>query len=248
MDTYLRNYRILILSLENYLPSFVVGTMIETQMRPSATSYMPPSAGEKVVFSYAEMEALVRAFNSRLNPFGFEAHPFLMGWYNDVVSPRLQIPCEDPNQVAFCIISNPDFFENSFLPHVKAWLEQADCLTSAYAGIDWPKEFTPADPLDRSNYLRLSNALREVTEEAGLSVMQNAKYIPDYALRPVTRMPVVHVTSAGHVAGVAHFHSPKEAETGEEVEGETNAVGTGNPHRLVGCCLHPYHGGWFGYR
>ncbi|KAL7057713.1 hypothetical protein AAHC03_017212 [Spirometra sp. Aus1] len=212
-----------------------------------------------VEISSEDVDAIVDAFNSLLKPHGFQVHPFLVGWYNEHCSPRLQLSGCSSDQLALCIISTPDMFERNFLPHVFECLSSAPNLTDAYKQFDWPKQFSPLDPLDRSVYLRITHALHAFPDHLPLgerqhlsSVLNQVKrchWLPDYALRPVTRMPLVHVNSAGHASGVAYFHSPSEAvEVGVTEPSEVAHLGVGTPHRLVGCSMHPYHGGWFGFR
>ncbi|VDN44441.1 unnamed protein product [Dibothriocephalus latus] len=217
-----------------------------------------PTTGTATL-SPSDVDAIVGAFNSLLKPHGFQVHPFLVGWYNEFCSPRLQLSGCPPDQLALCIISTPDMFERNFLPHVFECLSSAPNLTAAYEQFDWPKQFSPLDPLDRSVYLRIRHATRTFSDhlpldehhhfEGVIEQIKRCHWLPDYALRPVTRMPLVYVNAAGHASGVAYFHSPSEAgEVGVRESSEVAALGVSTPHRLVGCSLHPYHGGWFGFR
>ena len=53
---------------------------------------------------------------------GFEAHPFKIGWYNESVGEKFELPysCDT---LAFVIISQPSMFENTFLPFVEESLK-----------------------------------------------------------------------------------------------------------------------------
>ncbi|VDM01759.1 unnamed protein product [Schistocephalus solidus] len=217
----------------------------------------PSSTTEPVTISTGDVDAIVDAFNSLLKHYGFEVHPFLVGWYNELCSPRLQLSGCPPDQLALCIISTPEMFERSFLPHIIECLSCAPNLTASYEQFNWPKHFSSQDHIDRSVYLRITHAVSVFSDrldechhlQGVIEQIKECFWSPDYALQPVTRMPLVHSSAAGHAAGVAYFHSPSEAvEVGVKESSEVTALGVGTPHRLFGCSLHPYHGGWFGFR
>ena len=52
-------------------------------------------------------------------PGGFEVHPFLVGWYNEVVAPKFHLNYPD-STLAFILISQPSMFEQSFLPYLSS--------------------------------------------------------------------------------------------------------------------------------
>ncbi|VDL93182.1 unnamed protein product [Schistocephalus solidus] len=126
--------------------------------RPFAAS--TSSMTDAVTISTGDVDAIVDACNSLLKPYGFEVHPFLVGWYNELCSSRLQLSGCPPDQLALCIISTPEMFERSFLPHIIECLSCAPNLTASYEQFDWPKHFSPQDHLDRSVYLRITHAVR----------------------------------------------------------------------------------------
>uniref|UniRef100_A0A0X3PK79 Cyanocobalamin reductase (cyanide-eliminating) n=1 Tax=Schistocephalus solidus TaxID=70667 RepID=A0A0X3PK79_SCHSO len=131
---------------------------VYTGQRPFAAS--TSSTTDTVTISVGDVDAIVDAFNSLLKPHGFQVHPFLVGWYNELCSPRLQLSGCPSDQLALCIISTPDMFERNFLPHIFESLSSAPNLTAAYEQFDWPKQFSPQDPLDRSVYLRITHTAR----------------------------------------------------------------------------------------
>ena len=53
---------------------------------------------------------------------GFESHPFKVGWYNDSVGDKFQLPYSS-DTLAFVIISQPSMFEKAFLPFVETSLK-----------------------------------------------------------------------------------------------------------------------------
>ena len=70
----------------------------------------PESAAAK-----AEFGAICADVASRLDPLGFESHPFLIGWYNERVGPKFKLPYGDATP-AVVVLSRPDMFERTFVP------------------------------------------------------------------------------------------------------------------------------------
>ncbi|KAF5404518.1 Methylmalonic aciduria homocystinuria type C protein [Paragonimus heterotremus] len=189
-----------------------------------------------------------------LSSYGFEFAPFLVGWYNAFVSDRLKLDkatAPHADCVVICIISNPQMFEQSFLPHLTSWFQSAGVpsLGGALGGL---KKQTNGhlqspgmnDPLDWSVLLRITEglnvSLRTLQEQLSpdeFAMLAYPRFITDYAMRPVTRLPYVHVQCAGHVSGLAYFHQRGTVNCAPQFRG-------GNP----GCSLHPRYGGWFGFR
>ena len=66
-----------------------------------------------------EVHQLQSQIEDILCPHGFEVHPFLTGWYNEHVSPKFHLDHPD-NTLAFIIISQPNMFENAFLPFLSS--------------------------------------------------------------------------------------------------------------------------------
>ncbi|KAF8569726.1 hypothetical protein P879_03127 [Paragonimus westermani] len=189
-----------------------------------------------------------------LSPYGFEFAPFLVGWYNALVSGRLKLDnatAPHADCVVICIISNPKMFEQSFLPHLTSWF-QADGVHSLGGALGGLKKQTNGylqspglnDPLDWSVLLRINEGLnaslktlQEQLSPDEFAMLASPRFITDYAMRPVTRLPYVHVQCAGHVSGLAYFHQRDTVNCAPQ-------FGNGNP----GCSLHPRYGGWFGFR
>ena len=63
----------------------------------------------------AEFGAMSAAVASRLDPLGFDSHPFLIGWYNERVGPKFRLPYTDDTP-AVVVLSRPDMFERTFVP------------------------------------------------------------------------------------------------------------------------------------
>ncbi|CAL8105124.1 unnamed protein product [Calicophoron daubneyi] len=189
-----------------------------------------------------------------LHPYGFEIAPFLMGWYQEVVhscGPGTKNAVGlHPHSVAFCIMSNPDMFDLSFLSHLSSWFRPGvNSFKQAIAplqpilaqNINAPNR---NDLLDWSVFLRLQSSLNACIREVSRSLsaeQQNAigkvHYFPDYCLTPLPGLPFIHVQASAHVSGLAYFHRPSESM--KKVTYKTT---------LAGCSMHPAYGGWFGLR
>jgi len=120
-----------------------------------------------------------------LSPLGFEVHPFLTGWYNELVSAKFHLT-QPPDTLAFIIISQPRMFEKAFLPFladsVKVGLEEVQ------------------DPVDQS-MLHYFSLLK--------SVSPSVVTLHDFQLSP-SRRPAILVQTAGHVAGAVTFYKPQD--------------------------------------
>ncbi|CAH8468296.1 unnamed protein product [Schistosoma turkestanicum] len=203
------------------------------------------------------VQCLLKELTEELSPYGFDISPFLSGWYNAHVSSRVQLgpdlaPYDDC--LCICLISNPQMFEKTFLPTVLDWCEKSGVesldnvlkrLKTQYYGFKFLPG--PDDPFDWSVFIRLQNALHNSIQNLKCKLssdellkFNDAKWIPDYAIKPVTLFPYVHVQTAGHVSGMAYFHQPNELIRNNPYEKKS-----GN---YSGVSLHPYYGGWFGFR
>ena len=113
-----------------------------------------------------------------LFPHGFEAEPFLTGWYNELVSSKFQLDYP-PDTLAFIIISQPSMFEKAFLPFLGGCVE---------VGVQ--------DPVDQSmlHYFSHLHALAP-----------SVTTLHDFQLSP-SRRPRILVQTAGHVAGAVTFY------------------------------------------
>ncbi|VDP72624.1 unnamed protein product [Echinostoma caproni] len=191
---------------------------------------------------------VISKLRAKLDPFGFELSPFLVGWYNELVSMKMRLDAPSPDCVALCLISSPLMFESSFLPLLLSWFEQENVRTledvlQNLRSQEALKVNLPGlnDPLDWSVFIRVSNILRCVQEEMKsiltekeYKTVDSCRFIPDYNVRSVSRLPLVHVQSAGHVSGAAYYH---------RVNIKIKELNT-----TIGCSLHPKYGGWFGFR
>ena len=65
------------------------------------------------------VEHIQNKIEDMLFPNGFEVHPFLVGWYNELVGSKFHLDHPD-NTVAFIIISQPSMFVKAFLPFLES--------------------------------------------------------------------------------------------------------------------------------
>jgi len=117
-----------------------------------------------------------------LKPHGFEVHPFLVGWYNNQVSPKFIID-SSPSTLAFIVVSQPKMFENAFLPFLR---------THARTGLH--------DPIDEC----MLHYFSKVQEK-----FPSVTTLHDFQLTQ-TRRPKILVQTAGHVSGAVRFYRPQE--------------------------------------
>lgn len=195
------------------------------------------------------LKSFTEFFARNLMTYGFEIAPFLTGWYNELVAASVRLDptiCPHADCVAMCIISSPKMFEKSFLTHLASWFRSSNVrslelvlrkLRSATLGVTQSPGLN--DPLDWSVLLRISAALeitlRELEQRLPVEqvlLLTPHRFIPDFEMRPVSRLPVVHMQCAGHVSGLAYFHKPDWK----------------SPQNYPGCSLHHRYGGWFGFR
>eukprot|EP00088_Acartia_fossae_P053073 TRINITY_DN6021_c0_g1_i4.p1 TRINITY_DN6021_c0_g1~~TRINITY_DN6021_c0_g1_i4.p1 ORF type:complete len:252 (-),score=35.19 TRINITY_DN6021_c0_g1_i4:153-908(-) len=127
------------------------------------------------------------SMNSRVNEilseYGFESHPFLVGWYNDLVSEKFHLNYP-PNTSACIIISQPSMYEKAFLPFLQ-------------------QEFDPKvtrDPIDQCMvhyFSKVKNILSDVEVVS----------LHDFEVDP-RRRPRILVQTAGHVSGAVRYYKP----------------------------------------
>ena len=130
------------------------------------------------------MHSLQQQIESLLCPHGFEVHPFLTGWYNQLVAPKFHLDHPE-DTLAFVIISQPAMFEKAFLPF----------LSSHYR----PGLAGRRDPIDECMLHQLSRLA---------SVSASVVTLHDFQLTS-SRRPRVLVQTAGHVAGAVTFYQPQ---------------------------------------
>ncbi|XP_063873621.1 cyanocobalamin reductase / alkylcobalamin dealkylase-like [Scylla paramamosain] len=138
-----------------------------------------------VTITLEKLREIERKLSSLLSPYGFECHPFKIGWYNEQVSKAFLLPHND-DTVAFIIISTPSMFEKAFIPY----LASADCTR------------TKQDPIDQCmmHYFAAIKA-----EFADLEI----ETIHDFQTTPSKR-PRVLVQTAGHVSGAVRYYQRKD--------------------------------------
>ena len=117
-----------------------------------------------------------------ISPYGFEVHPFLTGWYNELVNAKFHLE-QPPDTLAFVIISQPSMFEKAFLPFLG---------DSVKSGLD--------DPIDQC-MLHYFSRLK--------SLSPSALTLHDFQLSS-SRRPLILVQTAGHVAGAVTFYKPEK--------------------------------------
>ena len=133
-------------------------------------------------FSQDDLEILVKNLDQFGRPLGLKFYPFCIGWYNKKVDARFHLDYES-NTLAFCVISIPNFFENSFLPYVKNIKKSVN------------------DPFDQCMIYTFKNLKNGLKEEIDV--------IHDFELTP-NRRPKILVQTAGHVSGAAFYYQKED--------------------------------------
>ena len=130
-----------------------------------------------------EVEVLMRELQQRCDGTGVTCHPFLVGWYNEMLSPSFHLP-HNPQTLAVLLVSTPSMFENLFIPFLRS-----------------PQYSSQGqqDPLDQC-------FKHFFAELKSLFPTNQIEAIHDYEVSPVTRKPRVLVQTAGHVAGAAYYY------------------------------------------
>ena len=181
-----------------------------------------------------EYREIVSKLERESRTLGLEVSPFKIGWYNEAVAnKKFEFP-DEPDTLAFIIISTPSMFEKAFLPFL---VEEVAEETS----------FEIRDPLDRcmnKTFLHLSKLF---DNDYQITTMH------DFEISPITRRPKVLVQTAGHVAGAVRFYQKCDLE--EETENDTvnsesqkNFISRIHSSKVFPVCLHPKYGGWFALR
>ncbi|XP_068949799.1 cyanocobalamin reductase / alkylcobalamin dealkylase-like [Petaurus breviceps papuanus] len=132
----------------------------------------------------AELEQRIRAV---LGPFGFEVHPFQVGWYNALLPPAFQLPLPGPT-LAFVVLSTPAMFDQALKPF----------LQSAHMQ---PLK----DPVDQCVAYHFTNLQKSLAE-------QEVHIITDYDMHP-NRRPKILAQTAAHVAGAAYYYQRQDVES-----------------------------------
>jgi len=124
-----------------------------------------------------QVKTLQSQLEEVLCPHGFEVHPFLVGWYNEQVSPKFHLDYS-PDTLAFTVISQPSMFEKAFLPFLSS---------QSRTGLH--------DPIDEC----MLHYFSKVHEQ-----FPSVSTMHDFQLSP-SRRPKVLVQTAGHVSGAVRF-------------------------------------------
>ncbi len=178
------------------------------------------------------VKRLQDCLDAHLSPRGFEAHPFLVGWYNQVVADKFKLPfCEDA--VAFVILSQPSMFERTFLPYLMDHIDDSD-----------DDVFKRIDPLDKCMREAMAEVRAVISKELGDGSVagEGVQVIHDFELLP-GRRPKILAQTAAHVAGAARFLRPAT----DLEDPEAALAGLRSP-KAYPVCVHPRFGGWFAIR
>lgn len=132
-----------------------------------------------------KLREIERRLTSLLSPYGFECHPFKIGWYNEQVSKPFLLPYNE-DTVAFIIISTPSMFEKAFIPFVAA----ADCM------------ITKQDPIDQCMVYHFSKVKAEYKD-------LEIETLHDFEMTSNKR-PRVLVQTAGHVSGAVRYYQRQD--------------------------------------
>lgn len=166
--------------------------------------------------------------------FGLEIFAFKIKWYNDAVVDKKFALSDDPNTLAFIVISTPSMFEKAFLPYIEREVTKDKC-------------FEIKDPLDRCMKETFSCLIKSVKDE------YDTVLIHDFEISPVTKRPKVLVQTAGHIAGAVRLY--QKSDINEEIEFQapsgvscTEVVNHVKSSKVFPVCLHPKYGGWFALR
>lgn len=155
-----------------------------------------------------------------LTPRGFEAHPFLVQWYNDLVQPELRLPYSE-HTLAYVIVSGPSSFENAFIPYCER------------------QQKLPQRDIYDSFMIHTFNEIR-----SSFPGELKPDMIHDFDIDLPSRRPRVVLQTASHVSGAA-FHYDFRRELRDHID-DVDALLVNR--KLLGVCIHPKFGGWFGLR
>ena len=136
------------------------------------------------------MEEIRAKLASALEPLGFEIHPFLVGWYNDLVADKFKLPHRD-DVLAFVILSQPSMFEKCFLPYLMDDRRRGESDRDS-------------DPLDKC----LKNTFIEACRG-----FDDCEIIHDFELMP-NRRPKIVAQTAAHVSGAVKLFRKEDLEAG----------------------------------
>lgn len=206
------------------------------------------SLDHQTTHKICKSHALVDQLSHRLSPLGFECHPFLVEWYNAVVSPVYRLPF-DGATLACVVLSTPDMFERVFVPWLRNNYSQYVCQDGVF------KSHLVRDPLD--------SCMREVIGEAASLVQPSCTVLHDFdtasrlsancatGCKPAAsscRRPAVLMQPAAHVANAARYYCHSDAGNVARGDCRLSASSASATRRVFGVCVHPVYGGWFAIR
>ncbi|XP_064607043.1 cyanocobalamin reductase / alkylcobalamin dealkylase-like [Liolophura sinensis] len=126
-------------------------------------------------------EKILEAVPDLVDPVGFEAHPFKIGWYNEAVAHscfKLPYPADT---LAFIVISTPRMFDKAFKP----FISRTDCTG-------------PQDAIDTCMTYHF-DLVKQRFPQCSIEAIHDFELLPN-------RRPKILVQTAGHVAGAVRFY------------------------------------------
>lgn len=133
----------------------------------------------------ARAEEVIGVLQSRCTGSGVSSHPFLLGWYHDMVAIPFHFPYSE-DTLAILLINTPSMFESLFIP----FLRSPDYSSGRL------------DPLDQC-FKHFFSQLRELFPSDDVEVIHDFELLP-------SRKPRVLVQTAGHAAGVARYYQRED--------------------------------------
>jgi len=134
--------------------------------------------------------SLNEAVNQIMSTFGFESHPFLVDWYNQLVSDKFKLDY-DGDTVACILISQPSMFEKAFLPFLRQEYDAKEVR----------------DPIDQCMLHYFSIAKDSLRARC----VEDIVSLHDFELDR-RRRPKILVQTAGHVSGAVRFYKSCDVE------------------------------------
>ena len=180
--------------------------------------YLPHSLCYSLPSMSTSLTEISERLTRLLGPKGFECHPFLVGWYNELVADKFALDFPG-DTLAYVVLSQPSMFEKTFLPYLQTKRLDQESQT---------------DPIDQS----ILEAIKVVGDEEFLG--ENLTILHDFELHP-NRRPKVLVQTAAHVSGAVRFFQP------DDVKDQSLLKDVKSP-KIYSVCLHPRFGGWFAIR
>ncbi|XP_023218050.1 methylmalonic aciduria and homocystinuria type C protein homolog [Centruroides sculpturatus] len=126
------------------------------------------------------LQLIKSTLENSLGQYGFEFHPFKIGWYNDMIKPIFQLNYSY-DTIAFLIVSTPQMFDRAFKPFVR-------CRRLSGS----------LNPIDECTVYYLDR-IKQVFPDTEIDI----KY--DFELH-MGRRPKVLMQTAAHVSGAAYYY------------------------------------------